>query len=202
MSDKAKWGGLAMGFDGEGHITIARTDRPRIRKNRNNALDTAVRYSIAMGITNTDVRLMHWLQKNFGGQYYTSPSKNPLWKTKHRWQVIGRKEQERILLGILPYLVLKREQAIIALDFIRMNSEINPAKRQDLYEKTKVLNKRGKLVETNTTDAASTAMIESELNGNIQSAPDVNQGSEISCKVCPPPYHLWCTRKDHISDLA
>lgn len=168
-----------MAFDGEGHITIARTDRPRIRKNRKNqALDTAVRFSIVMAVTNTDARLMVWLEKYFGGKaYYNNKSKNPNSKPKHRWHVMGREHQERILLGILPYLVLKREQALIALEFIRMNSEINPLKRQELYERMKPLNRRGKLVETNTTDSVEpvTEMIESDLVGDYESAPAVTQ---------------------------
>ena len=73
-----------------------------------------------------------------------------------------------------------------------MNGEQNPAKREELFQQMKTLNKRGKTVETNTLDSSSgpfksmgwrwkpdkiepvlEEMIESELAGDSESAPIV-----------------------------
>lgn len=178
MSDKAKWGYLAGLMDGEGHISISRSDKPKFRTQRGNGKQypCPVRYGIAVAVSNTDVRLMNKLVELFGGSCNggNSYKKHPRWKPKYQWNVNGNKNKELILLAVLPYLVLKREQAIVALAFIRLADEKAPEKRQLLYEQMITLNKRGILVETNTScDSEQESVIESELAGNSESEDQV-----------------------------
>ena len=178
MSDKAKWGYLAGLIDGEGHISITRSDKPEYRTQRGTMklYPCPVRYGLVVAVSNTDIRLVKWLKETFGGSYNGGRpfKKHPNWKPKYQWNVCGNKDKELFLLALLPYLVLKREQAIIALEFVRLRNEKAPEKRQELYERNIVLNKRGKLVEANTSFGSDEELkIESDLIGNSESTPAV-----------------------------
>lgn len=178
MSDKAKWGYLAGLIDGEGHISITHSDKPtyRTQRGKEKLYPCPIRYGVIVAVSNTDIRLMKRLKEMFGGSYNGGkPFKNhPNWKPKYQWNVSGNENKELILLALLPYLVLKREQAIIALEFLRLRNEKAPEKRQELYERNIVLNKRGKLVETNTSSSPENGLkIESDLTRNSESADQV-----------------------------
>jgi hypothetical protein len=146
MSDKAVYGYLAGIIDGEGHITITRS----ITEGRKVDGSDCVKYICTVGARNTDKRLMAWLKQHFGGEIYPNKSKNPKWKTSYNWQLFGNKNLELLLLAILPYLQIEREQANIALEFLRLEGQRVPTKRQELCERIHRLNKRGVTVETNT----------------------------------------------------
>ena len=181
MSDKAMYGYLAGIVDGEGTITICRSENDVLRKKEYPTKAglrsceyryVGIGFHVKVSVKNTDIRLMKWLQSRFGGEFYSAESKNPLWKTSYVWHHAAQSKQE-FLLSILPYLIIKREQALIALEFLRLGSIRVPEKRQALYEKIVALNQRGKPVETNTQDSSIDEMRESVLNGDIKSAPTV-----------------------------
>ena len=177
MSDKAKYGYLAGIVDGEGTITIGRSEYVAHRKaegSRPARQYNSLGFHVKVSVKNTDLRLMKWLKNRFGGEYYDAKSKNPSWKDSYVWHHAAESKQE-FLLAILPYLIIKREQALVALEFLRIDSQVRcPEKRQALYEKIVTLNQRGKLVETNTQDAPEDGvMIESVLTGESESAPTV-----------------------------
>ena len=181
MIGEEKWIYLAALIDGEGHISITRSDKPtyRTQRGKEKKYRCPVRYGVTVAISNTDIRLMKKLEEIFGacGSYNGTgkPLKNhPTWKPKYQWNVCGNEIKEQVLVAILPYLVLKSKQAETALEFLRLRDQKVPAKRQELYEINISLNKRGKLVETNTScDSTEESMIESELIGNNESAPMV-----------------------------
>lgn len=166
--DKIKWSYLAGIFDGEGNFTLSAYYRADS--------GDRLRFSFQIGVKNTDLRLMKWLISNFGGVYYTYQNKKHLdWKLSHLWRPKGRRNMEKLILGILPYLVVKTEQAKIALEWIRLDGENNPSKRLQLVDNMHKLNQRGTSVETNTLDSGESEMIESGLIGNDESASDVSQ---------------------------
>jgi hypothetical protein len=178
--NKEKFIYLAGIVDGEGHITIARHKTDKYWKSDGTIglrKKTNVMYQNVLGVRNTDLRLMDWLKETFGGNYYkdnrkTRPEK---WKISYCWHSTSNEKTELILLGILPYLILKREQAKIVLENIRLGIP-NPEKREQLFVKVKALNKRGKPVETNTLDApAMEPKIEPVLIRNDESGPVVTQ---------------------------
>lgn len=175
--DKSKFIYLAGIVDGEGHITIARhkTDKywkadgtVALRKTPNTM------YQNVLGVRNTDLRLMDWLKEHFGGNYYGGKSSKDNWKPSWCWHSTSNEKTKLILLGILPYLILKGEQAKIVLSNIELGTP-NPEKREALFLKVKALNKRGKIVTTNTFESSSEDKIESELTGNSESGPAVTQ---------------------------
>lgn len=178
MPDKVDWARLAMAIDGEGFITISHSNSSYKPKNRPNAYKNN-RFNVIVAVTNTDIRLMKWLINTFGHSFSSAKTEqNPKWKQRHVWNVCGNKNKEHVLLAIMPYLILKKEQANVALKFLRLPSERLPEERRKLCSEIHLLNKRGKSVETNTPKSSETEpKIESELDGNIKSVPAVTQNT-------------------------
>ena len=144
MNDKPNWSYLAGLIDGEGSICLL--------KNREHRQSDGFVLTLNIGITNTYLPLMKWLVSNFGGVYYTRSSKNPRHSDRYDWYPKGRRNKEELLLSILPYLIIKREQALIGLEFLRLDSVVNTEKRQELVQRLGDLNRRGKSPTTNTSN--------------------------------------------------
>lgn len=166
---KDAWIYAAAMIDAEGCISIGAANH------KTTAGNPYIAYMLRIQIANTSTKLMDWMVEHFGGVVYkkkqTLNPKKPVfqWFTKGGW-----KAQEKFLLGILPYLLIKREQALVGLEFIRMLREQNQERRRELWLKCGALN-RGESVETNTLDASAEAKIESELVGDDKSVPAVKQ---------------------------
>lgn len=149
-SKKEHWSYLAGLVDGEGHIAIV--------KNYRNGEDGHHKapyylYFLALGVNGTSEALMKWLLRYFGGVYY-SRDRNKKWKIAYEWRPKGKKNKEDLLLGVLPYLVIKRKQAMVALEFLRLGNSEVPIQREQFYRKSALLNQRGKPVETDMQEAA------------------------------------------------
>lgn len=158
---------LAGIIDGEGCITITVSKY----KDDTKPKQRGVHYVSRIQVTNTDRRLINWLVSNFGGNVHGNGRRKKGWKESYKWLLTGHKVQESLLLAVLPYLILKREQALTVLEFIRMNGENNPAKRQIFKERINVLNRRGSLSqEANTQTTSQEVMIESVPAGDCGSA--------------------------------
>ena len=173
MSDKAKYGYLAGIIDGEGHIRIQRN----IVKGRKTDGTDCISYICSLGARNTDFRLIRHLIKHFGGTWYPSkpPSNKPTWKKSYNWQLFGNYNLQKVLLAVLPYLQLKKSQAKLALEFLRLEGQRCPEKREALCEQIGKLNVRGITVETNMLDSPVGEKIEPVLIGNNESMPAVTQ---------------------------
>lgn len=96
-------------FDGEGSIVIGCGKRADRR---------VPQYWLQVGITNTNREIIDWLLATFGGHVSDnshSPSRRkqrPCWA----WRVMSN-EAAMFLEVILPHLRIKREQAMIAVEF-------------------------------------------------------------------------------------
>jgi len=97
------WARLAAYIDGEGCISLAR--------HRN------VYMAVRVTIFNTDKRLIEWLGEHFGGHVVVRRSKNIRHKTGYGW-CVSSKAAAYVIRNCHPYLILKKEQANVALDFI------------------------------------------------------------------------------------
>lgn len=96
---------MAAYIDGEGCIatTIASTT-----KWKNPSL------SIELSVHNTDPRLMDWCQKRFGGRIYKTVHSRKDWMDSYGWKV-SCKQAKEVLEQCLPYFIIKREQAELAI---------------------------------------------------------------------------------------
>jgi len=182
-------------MDGEGHFSIA------CGGNKNTATKIRVRrlasgeqvrtpsiqkpfknYCVRIGCANTDKRLLNWILQHIGGTYFIHRHKTANWKVCYKWTLYGMGAQEQFILAVLPYLILKRKQANILLQFIRLNGIDNPSKREELCRKVKLLNKRGAPLspEANTSNTSEDVKIESVLHGDAQSEPQVTAVSRTN----------------------
>lgn len=104
------WARMAAFIDGEGHIRIGLT------VHRTPKLSGRTHYEcIDIIVTNCDPRLIQWLHQNFGGRAYPKKQKlNPRWRPSFCW-TLSAVQAAAVLKGCLPYFVIKREQAELAL---------------------------------------------------------------------------------------
>jgi hypothetical protein len=123
-SNKQHWSYLAGILDGEGCINIARS-----RRSKTDGRTFYINYVLQLDVFNTSLPLMKWLVQYFGGVYYTRDRNIGQYKRSYNWRPKGATNRKNILLGILPYLVIKHEQAKIALQYLDMQGE-NPEGRE------------------------------------------------------------------------
>ena len=90
-------------IDGEGYFSIL------YHKSKN-------RYMAVIGVMNTSTTLMEWLTENFGGKinYRPNPKAKPHWKPRYSWTIYS-KAIDALLPKILPFLVIKKQQALLIL---------------------------------------------------------------------------------------
>lgn len=186
--DKTHWSYLAAMFDGEGTFSIyqnngnyhATVDGEKKQYNFTNS---------RVSITNTNIELMEWLVSHFGGVYYTHRRAKAVHKIAYDWRPKGKKNTEELILGILPYLVLKKQQANLVLQYIRLGNSQGTVRndvdaRRLLMIECQKLNKRGQPLTTNTLVDSfpneNELMIESDLTGDRESERMVTCGSDES----------------------
>lgn len=143
--DKAR---MAAFIDGEGSIFIGATRRLRGRMK-------SPQYRLQLIISNTNLVLMNWLKSTFDGSIYFVKYE----KCKHlgkkqvmRWQV-NERMAATLLEMLLPYFIVKKPQAEIALAFMDLKRKkptvftIDPmsveelSRREELAQEIRRLNK-------------------------------------------------------------
>jgi hypothetical protein len=160
-----KWPYVAGILDGEGTICLYHI------KNRQGYQHSGLQVIIY----GTSLNLMKYLIANFGGKYYMRSKTSLSKKVQYAWHPSGRKNREKFLLGTLPYLVIKKEQAKLALEFLRIGDQVkDPDYRAKLIARCQSLNKEEPAT-TNTLDDSFESMIESDLTGDSKSDPVVTQ---------------------------
>jgi len=133
--------------DGDGCITITKSF------NRKNSINCS--HSLTVLIVNTSEKLILWLLENIGGRVYTVNKNGDLkfrQKTAYQWY-LGGSNAEIFLASIEPLLIIKRDQAKLALKFRRLEFDrkcrarsLNQplvAKREELKQALHKLNMRG-----------------------------------------------------------
>jgi hypothetical protein len=100
-------GYIAGAIDGEGNIAIGK----RMPKRCINPS-----YTCHVKVSNTDRRMVDWIHSIVGKGSICSPTKREGRKQIHNWTICDR-EAEEFLLEMLPYFVIKKEQALIVLNF-------------------------------------------------------------------------------------
>ena len=170
-NDKTKWARLAAFIDAEGCICISRTTL------KTSAGNDYFGYDLKVSVANTSMKLMRWLVRYFGGEFRPKQlgklGKEPCFE----WFVTGGHEKvETVFLGTLPYHIIKREQALIALEFVRLQGKQNPEKRAELHAACMALNS-GKSPTTNMSSAKlkdAIAVAETEIRLAGLPKPEIN----------------------------
>lgn len=94
---------LAGIVDGEGSISISLDSKED-------------RFKLSLDITNTNLEVLQWVQKEWGGSISTRTPRAGHRKPCHRW-FASAELTEKVLRAILPYMRIKQLQAQLALDF-------------------------------------------------------------------------------------
>jgi hypothetical protein len=142
------WARLAAYIDGEGCIRVAGVKGAQDWSRRILYLEVTV--------ANTDPRLGQWLKARFGGSIWTTHRNHAKWRPCFCW-VVGSRHAAQVLERCLPYFIIKREQADLALAFqaatIRTSRKGQPREldkdtrelQYALREELSALNGRGRL---------------------------------------------------------
>lgn len=128
-------------LDGEGSIAL----HYRTEKRQNRYLQVI--------IYNTNARLMEWLKEQLGGHSFSKVQSNPRHKTAMKW-VLSTRPAVELLGAVLPYLVIKRPHAELALNFFQVletyRNEFGaralgelPAELTNMVEAVYALNRKG-----------------------------------------------------------
>lgn len=131
-------------LDGEGCLSITSGKR--------RSTSTALTRSTQIYVGNTDPRIIEWIQARFGGSIALRPTPHPerhkpLW----RWLCSGA-NIEPVLRAVLPYLIIKREQATVILAYRKTMAMVGSnvptmddtqKAQDDMIAQLRVLNKRG-----------------------------------------------------------
>lgn len=124
---------LAGVFDGEGSIFFIETKE-------------TIRLDVSLG--NTSEPLVHVYQDFFGGRVRRREPHNGI-LPMFEWAIGKQSDLEKFLLAMLPYLVTKREQAKIALEFIRTRKSLSLEEGRKIKQEVSKLN--GKMRESDLT---------------------------------------------------
>jgi len=119
-----------------------------------------------VGLTSKSLRSIKWFYKHFGGRINLPPSGG---RPYYGWGLSGRRNKERFLLEILPYLMLKREQAKILLEVLRITGKhgLEEERRSFAYQLQALNNKRESV--TTETQEDQKSKIQSELTRDRKS---------------------------------
>ena len=130
---KKKHAYLAGIIDGEGHIYICRAKDSKSGKRY---------YTMGLDISSTDERLPLWIKENYGGNYYLKKDKGVRTGNYWRWCIQSNKAV-KVLQDVFPYLVIKREQALIAIEFQLYK---NKKKKEFLKNMKRTRDERGRII--------------------------------------------------------
>lgn len=100
-------------IDGDGSMSLlARKNIPKSNRNKSQI------YSMRLCIVNKNKKIMIWLRNNFGGRIDMRDMKkyNPNWSNIYVWMITGPKAK-KLLIKCLPYLIIKRSRAKLAIEF-------------------------------------------------------------------------------------
>lgn len=135
---------LAGIIDGEGCFYTGRIKQGRY--------GSGYQYHTVIKIDNTSEELIEWLKATFGGgrEYVWHKLKNPNWKPIYVWYASG-KMLEYICKSIYPYLIIKKKQCELMLQFRatvknRGSKVVEPEVlelRQSIIDQMHALNSRG-----------------------------------------------------------
>lgn len=118
-------------IDGEGDLTISQ-NFPRKRK-------SASYYGHARG-KNTFKPIIDLMPSLYGGNLSTIHLSHPRWAPQRVWRLSRKNDLEKFLLQVLPYLILKRSQAKLLLNFVRSPLGPQDPQRFEMYKEMQTLN--------------------------------------------------------------
>jgi hypothetical protein len=179
-------------FDGEGCIRVNRQEFPN-----------HIRYQLYAVMQMSDPRPLAEMQKQFEGSFHFGKLPlNPNHRPLHCWSVSSQKAL-RFLEMVLPYLIVKKQEAELAIEFQRGiqrwgkagMTEAEIARRHDLMRRISEL----KFVRYDPAEFGMVAKSGDTLNGQSRAKQRGRKPLVGVCNESTPPAILWDVKRD--SDL-
>jgi hypothetical protein len=109
-----------------------------------------LRHKAVISVVNTNRAMLDWVAENFGGRVRQNTYRAPPCKQCYTWEVAHRHAAE-VIEAIQPYLIAKKEQANLFLEFRKTGQHRGRAglpdgilqERVELTKRCRNLNKRG-----------------------------------------------------------
>lgn len=124
-------------FDGEGCVSINKTKGTKDNPYRRSG------FQLRVSVTNTNFEILYKLQETYGGKVYSRNKKNA--RTYGNWITVSNQCVYPLEMW-LPFLIIKKNQALVALDFQKnrksYKSDEEWQKDFNDYEKIRKLNAR------------------------------------------------------------
>jgi hypothetical protein len=99
-----EWAYLAGIVDGEGCVRAIECKPGKRNK--------SPRFRVQLTVTNTSERLVNWIHGRFGGNVYVTHQVGQWKATRTCWRIMwSPSSSEEVLRGMLPYLIVKKDQA-------------------------------------------------------------------------------------------
>lgn len=181
---------LAGLMDGEGTIGLShRVSKPHWKtKNMDHyqvQLDVITNTNHALILAVAEILKAEGFDAKYASWQPKSKSGTGNCKMGHRMFLLGTGQKRRFLEAISPYLIAKKEQAKLVLEFLSRRSEGRKVKTTEyerlLYARLRELNQRGRTSEPVTTarGALDTVKIQSELHGDVQRSAEMTDPAKI-----------------------
>ena len=155
-SNKHHWSYLAGLIDTDGTFVISRQWRTS---------SNCWNYSVLIKVASTSEEVVKWLVRYFGGVYYAYTPKQQNYRASYTWLVKGAANKERLILSVLPYLGVTRQQANLALQYIRLKGNEYPLDREKMFFEMSRLN-HSDSVKIKTTGICRDAYLEGLMDGD------------------------------------
>lgn len=114
MNNEAKVAYLAGLIDGDGCLSLHRNDSGLLT------------FKPSLKVKMTNERVIRWLHKEFGGRVSVWTPKEPNREVMYSWQIYKKADLRRLLPELLSFLIVKKLQAALLLEFVESFS--NPTR--------------------------------------------------------------------------
>ena len=129
--------------DGEGTISVSNS-RSKVKGRLYENSDTVLQ------VYNCHLGALGWIRERFGGYIYKVPRASAAWKDSYAWKT-SHSNACRVLKLILPFLIIKKQQANLLVEFAATRKHYGSKGvpddilifRGELVKELKTLNKRG-----------------------------------------------------------
>lgn len=121
-------------IDGEGCITISKKQTYFKRKSDGVIKNSSISYTLFVNVTTIDPIIPNYLYGLYGGSVnYVYRNRNNTQDTYIRWVIASNKARD-MLKDIVPFLRLKKPQALLAIEFQQsLNRQMVRAKQRNTY---------------------------------------------------------------------
>jgi hypothetical protein len=114
MYTETDLGYLAGLFDGEGMVIANAQER-----------NGSYLFNVRIKITNTNGKVIDWLQETFGGKVYISSRKKSFHKDRYDW-TLSCSDGYEIIKQMLPYTIIKTEELELLLELYEYRGSKDP----------------------------------------------------------------------------